>query len=84
MAGRVQIVGALSALALFLFCYYFFGDSLRGGGGDGGGASYYESSAVSTFRPARINIAKVRRWQTTNAAVAMAVAVAFFFFFFFY
>ena len=58
MAGRVQIVGAVSALALFILCYLVFGAPLGGGGGDG--SAYYGSTAVSAYRPGRINIAKVR------------------------
>jgi hypothetical protein len=68
MAGRVQIVGAVSALALFLLCYYVFGASL-GGGDSGGSSSYYGASAVSSFRPARINIAKVQKSCTPATPV---------------
>jgi hypothetical protein len=58
--GRIQIVGAVSALALFLLCYCLFGASLTDGGGLDSRSSSYGTSAVSTFHPARINVAKVR------------------------
>jgi len=75
MIGRIQIVGAVSALALFLLCYCLFGASLTDGGGLDSRSSSYGTSAVSTFHPARINVAKVQKSCAPLTSGAMTVLV---------
>ena len=67
MAGPWRAVaGAASALLLVGLCYHLFGASLSDASGAaaayGAGAA---ASAVSVFRPARVNIAKVGRCRLT-------------------
>lgn len=73
MAGRVQIIGAVIALALFTICFYYIGV----GGGEGA-SSYnynYGLSAVSSFRPGHISVAKVQNSCTPVTPGQMTVLV---------